>query len=166
LQNHYNYVFDNITNTYNFVTRNSILYRVAFVVDETFSAISGETIPNMFQLVVEKATETLESYDAKVSKTIEDIVEKFFQTVENSLIYICSDDDKKSKLRHDIFDRWYKNSPYHHAIIKLDNIISFNLGDQETQKLYTSMMFHRDNSNSKKIIHIYTQISSALLDEK
>jgi len=28
----------------NFVTRNSILYRVAFVVDETFSAISGETI--------------------------------------------------------------------------------------------------------------------------
>lgn len=48
----------------------------------------------MFQLVVEKATETIESYDAKVSKTIEDIVEKFFQTVENSLIYICSDDDK------------------------------------------------------------------------
>lgn len=74
MQNHYNYVFDDITNTYNFTTKNSILYRVAFIVDETFSTISGEEISNIFQLVIEKATDEVESYDAKVSKTIEDII--------------------------------------------------------------------------------------------
>ncbi len=78
LRNHYNYTFDNITNTYNFTTKNNILYRVAFVVDETFSVISNEEIPNIFQLVIDKANDELEPYDVKVSRTIENIVERFF----------------------------------------------------------------------------------------
>lgn len=106
MQNHYNYTFDNITNTYNFSTKNEILYRVAFIVDETFSTISGEEIPNIFQIVIEKATDEVEPYDSKVSKTIEDIIERFFQKVENSLIYVCSDDNEKAIQRHKIFDRW------------------------------------------------------------
>lgn len=78
MRNHYNYTFDNITNTYNFTTKNNILYRVAFVVDETFSVISNEEIPNIFQLVIDKANDELEPYDVKVSRTIENIVERFF----------------------------------------------------------------------------------------
>lgn len=92
MQNHYNYVFDNITNTYNFVTKNNILYRVAFIVDETFQTISGEDIPNIFQLVVEKANREIEPFDPKVSKTIESLIERFFQKTENSLIYNCSEE--------------------------------------------------------------------------
>lgn len=93
MQNHYNCVFDDITNTYNFITKNNILYRVAFIIDETFSTISGEEIQKIFQLVIEKATDEVESYDSKVSKTIENIIERFFYKVENSLIYICSNDN-------------------------------------------------------------------------
>ncbi len=103
MQNHYNYVFDNITNTYNFTTKNNVLYRVAFIIDETFSTISGQEIPNIFQLVVEKATDEIELYDSKVSKTIEDIIEQFFRRIENSLVYVCSDDDDKARQRHKIF---------------------------------------------------------------
>lgn len=121
--NHYNYVFDNLTNTYNFVTKNNILYRVAFVVDYTFSIISGEDIQNIFQLVIEKASDDLEPFDAKVSKTIEDIIKRFFQNTENSLVYICSDEDNKAEIRHKIFDRWYKNSEYRKTIIKINNIL-------------------------------------------
>ena len=95
MQNHYNYVFDDITNTYNFTTKNNLLYRVAFIFDETFSTISGKEIPNIFQLVIEKATDEVEAYDSKVSKTMENIIERFFHKVENSLIYICSDDMKR-----------------------------------------------------------------------
>jgi hypothetical protein len=69
LQSHYNYTFDTNTNTYNFTTKNAIVYRIAFVVDETFSTISGEDIPNVFQLVIEKATNQREPYDPKVAKT-------------------------------------------------------------------------------------------------
>lgn len=166
MQNHYNYVFDDITNTYNFTTKNNILYRVAFIVDETFSAISGEEIPNIFQLVIEKATDELEPYDAEVAKTIEDLVERFFYRVENSLIYVCSDDNEKAKQRHKIFDRWYRKSEYKDSVMKIDNIIVITIDEQNIQKFYTSFMFHRDNPAYGKMIEIYNQIEEALNRDK
>ncbi len=105
MQNHYNYAFDKITNTYNLTTKNNILYRVAFVVDETFSTISGKEISNVFQIVVDKANDGIEPLDNKVSTPIENIIERFFIRVENSLIYICYDLDKKAKTRNDVFER-------------------------------------------------------------
>lgn len=166
MRNHYNYAFDNITNTYNFTTKNNILYRVAFVVDETFSAVSNEETPNIFQLVIDKASDELEPYDAKVSRTIEDIVERFFHNELNSMIYVCSDEDDKAKTRFKVFDRWYKKSDYKEFIVKIDNIIQFKISQTETQKLYTSFMFHQDNPTRKKLVEIYNQIEKILNEEK
>jgi len=67
LQNRYNYVFDSATDTYHFTTKNNICYRVSFVIDQTFSTLSGQGISGIYQLVVEKATEELEPFDSKVS---------------------------------------------------------------------------------------------------
>lgn len=166
MQSHYNYVFDEITNTYNFVTKNEILYRIAFIIDETFSTISGEEISNIFQLIVEKSNDEIEPYDSKVSKTIEHLIERFFQKIENSLIYICSDDNEKSEKRHEIFNRWYKKSKYKEVIIKIDNIISVKISENEKQKLYTSFMFHKQNSNFEKLLEIYSQLEKVLNEEK
>lgn len=162
MRNHYNYVFDNITNTYNFTTKNNILYRVAFVVDETFSAISNEEIPNVFQLVIDKASDELEPYDAKVSKTIENIVERFFHNVLNSMIYVCSDEDDKAKTRFKVFDRWYQKSEYKAFIVKIDNIIQYRISESERQIMYTSFMFHHDNPTCRKLVEIYNQIEKTL----
>lgn len=162
MQNHYNYVFDDLTNTYNFTTQNGILYRVAFIVDETFPTISKEEIPNIFQLIIEKATDEVESYDAKVSKTIENIIERFFQKAENSLIYICSNDNEKAIQRHKIFDRWYKKSEHKNYVRKIDNIITIEIDAQNIQKLYTSFLFHTNNPSYEKLIHIYYQIEEVL----
>ena len=134
--NHYNYVFDNITKTYNFTTKNSILYRVAFVVDQTFSSISGEEISNIYQIIIEKANEGIEPFDRKVSKTVEHIIELFFLKVENSLIYVCDDADEKARLRHKIFDRWYKKSEHRKSIIKIDNIIQFSSENSFMNKIF------------------------------
>lgn len=166
MRTHYNYAFDNITNTYNFTTKNNILYRVAFVVDETFSAISNEEIPNIFQLIIDKASDELEPYDSKVSKTIEDIVERFFHNVLNSMIYVCSDEDDKAKTRFKVFDRWYKKSEYKSFIIKIDNIIQFKISETETQKMYTSFMFHQNNPTHQKLVEIYNQIEKTLNEDK
>lgn len=166
MQNHYNFVFDDITNTYNFVTKNNILYRVAFIVDETFSTISGEEIPNIFQLIIEKASNNLEPYDAKVSKTIEYIIEQFFHKIENSLIYVYSDDHNKALTRYKVFDRWYKNSKYREVIVKIDDTITIHINKLEVQKIHTSFLFHKQNSNYKRLIEIYEQIEKALNEEK
>lgn len=162
----YNYVFDPLTNTYNFVTNHQILYRVAFVVDETFSAISGTEIPNIFQLVIEKITDGIEPYDANVSKTVETIIDQFFQRAENALIYICSEAGDKARQRHTIFDRWYRKSKAKDVVMKIDNIIEVNADDAGAYRLYTSFLFHKDNPNYSELIAIYNQIEAVLNADK
>ncbi|MBW3466585.1 DUF6169 family protein [Arthrospiribacter ruber] len=162
MQNHYNYVFDNLTSTYNFVTKNKILYRVAFVVDQTFSTISGEEIPNVFQIILEKGNDEFEVYDSKVSKTVASIIENFFQNVENALIYVCSEEKDKAEKRNMIFDRWYKNYKHKDFISKIDKIISIRTSNIEVQQLYTSLIFHKENPNQIRLIEIYDQIENTL----
>lgn len=166
MQNHYNYVFDEITSTYNFTTKNNFLYRIAFIEDATFSSISGEEIPNVFQIIIEKASDEVEPFDAKVSKTIEDIIERFFQKVENSLIYICSDDNEKAIKRNKIFDRWYEKSKHKNVVTKIDNVISITINPDKIYTLYTSFLFHKDNPSYMKLITIYQQIEEVLNREK
>jgi len=125
------------------------LYRVAFVVDETFSAISNEEIPNIFQLVIDKASDELEPYDAKVSRTIEDIVERFFHNVLNSMIYVCADEDDKAMTRFKVFDRWYKKSEYKAFIVKIDNIIQYKISETETKAVHFIYVSSRESNSSK-----------------
>lgn len=162
MRNHYNYSFDNLTNTYNFTTKNKILYRVAFVIDETFSSITNEEINHIFQLIIDKASEEIEPYDAQVSRTIENIVEHFFKNASNSIIYVCSDDNDKAKTRFEVFDRWYKKSNYKDFIVKIDNVIELKTNENDTQKFYTSFMLHVKNPNRQKLIDIYNLIEKSL----
>ncbi len=167
MQNHYNYTFNSVTETYNFSTKNNIFYKVSFIVDETFSTIYGEEIPNIYQIVIEKIiSTTTEPYDRKVSKTIENIIERFFKKIENSIIYVCSDEDKKAKKRHKVFDRWYQNSQYRDFVQKIDNTIKIKDNGVIITEIYTSFMFHKANPNFEKLIEIYNQIEKVLNDNK
>ncbi|MFT4095163.1 MAG: DUF6169 family protein [Niabella sp.] len=118
----------------------------------------------MYQLVVEKANDGTESFDAKVSKTIENIIERFFHNTQNALIYICSDADEKGMLRYKVFDRWYQKSAYKSVIVKVENIITIKLPGS-VQQLYTSFLFHKLNPNYSKLIEIYNSIEEALSDK-
>ena len=162
LQNLYNYVFDKTSNTYSFSTNHNISYRIVFIVDETFSTIANQDIPNVFQIIIEKLTNRLEPLDFKVAKTIEKIIESFFTKVENALIYVCSDDDNRAELRHNIFDRWYANSQYKDSVVKIDNIFVLKSENNKPQKLFTTFMFHKQNSNYHRLIEIYNMIERVL----
>ncbi len=162
MQSHYSYDFDSNANTYNFTTKNIIHYRVAFIVDDTFSAVSGQEISNVFQLIVEKVSDEIEPLDAKVVKTIEYIIDRFFQYVENALIYICSEEGDRARLRHEIFERWYKKSEYRIFVVKIDNVFEINTGLSKNQKLFTSFLFHKQNSNYEQLIETYNKIEDVL----
>lgn len=164
--NRYNFNFNEKSNTYNFTTKNAIQYSIAFVVDETFSTISGEEITGIYQLVIEKISDEIEPFDAKVSKTIEKIIEQFFENEQNSLIYVCSEDNRKAKTRQNTFNRWYNNSRCKNKIKKIDNVIHFEVNDSDLQKVYTSFLFHINNTNQVKLIEIYAQIERILNEGK
>ena len=115
----------------------------------------------MFQLVVEKANEGIEPFDSMVSKTIENIVEKFFENESNSLIFICSEYDKKERIRNDVFNRWYNQSVNKERILKIDNIMEIINGN-EKHKFYTSFLIHKDHPEYKRLIGIFNQIEKVL----
>lgn len=161
MQNHYNYAFDGITNTYNFPTKNGILYRVAFVEDHTLSEISGKEILNVFQFVIEKIGDEKEGFDAKISETIKHIIGKFFEQSQYSIIYVCSNDENKAEQRFKVFSRWYEHSGFKNTIIKIDNVIEI-VSTNENMKIFTSLLFHVENKNTKAILEIYNAIGDVL----
>jgi hypothetical protein len=166
LPNLYNYAYDNISKTYNFTTKFGIIYRIAFIEDDTFSSISGGTIQNIFQLVIDKATDEKEPLDNLVSATVTEIVYKFFSGKKNSLIFFCSDDDGKGLLRFKVFDRWYKNSKYNTIVIKKDNVISIQSDKSAIVTLHTSFLYHKENQDKELLMAIYESIEQVLNQDK
>jgi len=166
LQDHYNYVFDDINSTYQFTTKNNISYRVAFVKDEAFSMISSREIDDVFQLVVDKTIDLKEPLDLLVSKTIEHIISSFFRNTSNSLIYVCSGESDTALKRHKVFDRWYSRSLNKKNIVKFDTVIRIEnlvIGNYE---VYTSYLIHRENNNYNDLSKLFFQLEDVLNSTK
>ncbi len=166
MQSHYNFTYNKATNSYSFITKNKIIYNLAFVTDETFSTIANKQIKNIYQIVIEKITPKVEPFDNKVSHTIKYITEQFFAKVENCLIYVCYDLDNKARIRYEVFDRWFVNTNPKHKIIKLNKIISIQTSKTEIQKLYTAFLFHKDNPDFNILIDIFNKIELVLNNDK
>lgn len=163
----YNYTFNSDSGYYTFFTKRQIEYRVAFYEDFTLaSCISGNIeLGNIYQITIDKISSNPAPFDLLVSETIKNIIYAFFESIQNALIYICDDNDKKALQRFSAFDRWYIKSNMTHYIKKLNNIIEFESGDQNI-KLYTSLMFHKDNVNIKNIEEAFNSIKNTLNGEK
>ena len=164
MPNPYNYSFDDSSETYQFTTKNKIVYRVAFVEDHTLHSISPTEFQfgNIYQIVVEKITDEIEPLDPQVSKTIGLIIHDFFLNLENALIYVCSDDKGKEAQRFSSFNRWYDKSSHKSIITKVDNIVTLEDGEV----IYTSLLCHNKNPNIDKILNAFKRIEEVLSSEK
>jgi len=165
LQNRYDYFFDEETLTYNFITKNGITYRVAFVADESLSLVAEAVFDNIYQIVIEKASDSLEPLDNLVSKTVNAIIVRFFENVQHALLYVCSDSEHKAEIRYKAFDRWYRNSDYREYIVKVDNPVSYVI-DGHPYTLYTSLLYHRDHPSIRSILDVYSELEAILNAEK
>lgn len=160
----YNYYFDEDSQFFNLSTKNAIEYLIAFIQDETFSAVSGFEISNIFQIVIEKVNDEIERFDAKVSATIQAIITAFFINSQNAMIYVCDDKHKKGIKRFNTFNRWYKNSGLKTSIVKKDNIITCFSNDQNFI-IYSSLLYHHDNQNKETVLEVFNTIQE-ILNEK
>ncbi len=159
----YNYFFNEVSRSYNFITKNNIEYKIVFIVDETLDIVSEIHIENIYQIVIEKITDGIEPLDVSVSKTIQDIVTAFFKNIENALIYVCSQDDEKAETRFNVFNRWYKKSVIE-SVTKVDNIINCE-SKGSIYTIYTSLLYQNNNPNIKYILEAYQKIEEVLNDK-
>lgn len=160
----YNYYFNEDSQFFYFSPKNAIEYRIAFIQDETFTAVSGFEINTIFQIVIEKVSDETEKFDPNVSHTIKAIIATFFINSQNAMIYICDNKDKKAIKRFNTFNRWYKNSGLTHNIEKKDNIITYFSNDQYFI-IYSSLLYHHDNQNKETILDVFNTIQE-ILNEK
>lgn len=164
MPNPYNYQFDEIAQSYVFTTNNGVTYKIAFILDYTFSAVSNIDIDDVYQLIIEKTTEIKEPLDRNVSSTICAILSVFFENSRNTILYICDDDDEKAEVRFRKFNIWYTESKLTNTVIKVDNIIiSENVAG--SAKIYSSLLYHIENTNKETILDIYHSIEQ-ILNEK
>ncbi|MBP1222477.1 DUF6169 family protein [Flavobacterium sp. 1355] len=164
MPNPYNYSFNDSTQSYHFLTKNNIDYRVAFIDDQTFSAVSGIEMQNIYQIIIEKVEDKREKFDSQVSSTIQSIVLSFFKNSQNAMIYICDDKDDKGKKRFNAFERWYKNCESNGFINKINNVIVCYT-EEKHWTLYTSLLYHEDNSNKDTIVEVYHTLQEILNDK-
>ncbi|MCD8417060.1 hypothetical protein J2Q11_01340 [Tenacibaculum finnmarkense genomovar finnmarkense] len=161
----YRYSFEDTSGTYQFTTKNNIIYSVAFIEDSTLNSVSSTSIEfeNMYQIIIEKLTEELESFDSQVFLTIDLIISDFFKSIQNALIYICSDDKGKDSKRFNAFNRWYEKSKHKGYITKIDNVIKF---EETASLIYTSLLYHNDNPNINSILYTFNEIEEVINPEK
>ncbi|WPO80283.1 DUF6169 family protein [Flavobacterium sp. KACC 22761] len=163
----YNYTFNSDSGYYTFLTKRQIEYRVAFYEDFTLATCIGDGLElgNIYQITIDRISTEPAPFDLFVSETIKNIITTFFENTQDALIYICDDNDKKAFQRFATFERWYNKSNMTNYIIKLNNIIEFDSGS-EIIKLYTSLMYHKENANLKNIEEAFNNISNTLNGEK
>ena len=160
----YNYQFDEIAQSYVFTTDNGIEYKIAFILDYTFSAVSNIEIDDVYQLIIEKTTEVKEPLDRNVSATICEILSAFFENERNTILYICDDGDERAEVRFRKFNIWYSESELTGTVTKVDNVIvSENIAG--SAKIYSSLLYHNENTNKEAILDIYNSIEQILSDE-
>ncbi len=166
LPSHYNYSFDQATNSYIFITKKNIIYRVAFIVDETLNTITdSKQFDGVYQIIIEKVTEEIDAFDARVAKTIDHLISDFFSIEINALIYVCTDTDDKGIVRFKVFDRWYRQSTTRTQIGKIDTVISYSLHGK-TEEIHSSLLYHHANPRKGKFVKAYQKIKEMLDEEK
>jgi len=79
-------------------------------------------------------------YDERVTDTILCIIDTFFSTKENVLLYTCESLDDGGELRYRLFNQWYFKSGKKEEFEKLDYDASF-----EDTKIFTTMIFARNH---------------------
>ena len=133
---------------------------------KTFNSIvSTEKYNDIYQIVIEKVSKKIEPFDSIVSKTISEIINRFFINNNLSILYVCSDKDQKEIKRFNAFQRWYAQSETKDYILKIDNVLSFEYQNIK-QIILTSFLLHKDNPIKDELIEIYSQIEKSINSEK
>lgn len=85
--------------------------------------------------------------DIDTQYAIREIVKHFFEDTQRTIIYLCTFEDKKEIKRFKKFNRWLENDDFNVNLVKLDGVIG--------EIYFTSIIYHKNNKLSKKILEIF-----------
>lgn len=126
---------------FNFESDFGVLYRVSFRIEQTIWQDGA------YEFSIINQNHKASPNDRKLRETIFCIIEEFFTSNPEILLYQCETGDNRQAMRERLFLRWFKE--YEHSdkyYIKVSEIIAEEVAN------YTAMIVQKDNPNLEAII--------------
>lgn len=130
-----------------FITDSGVVYMVGFILETNMN------IPDAYQLFITPKGRTKNvGTDAKIGKTITEIVKSFFRNDSNILVYICDTSDRMQAARHRKFKIWF----HQYAGTENFEFISETMEVAEDE-YFAAMIIKKSNRNLQQTIHSFHQ---------
>ena len=132
--------------SYGFKTAYGVQYRIGFIDDQTIWQHGAYE----FGIVNENGRPS--PNDRKIRETIYAVIEEFFESNPEILLYQCETGDHRQAMRDRLFLHWFKE--YEHRgkfIIKVSKIIAEDVDN------YAAVIVRRSNPHLEQIIYDFEQ---------
>lgn len=106
----------------------------------------------VYQLVVINANNKKSPRDHKVRDTLVAIIEDFFDSNNETLLYICETGDDRQSMRSRLFGYWFA----HYKQRLLFTFVSASLVDEEGVVNYATIILRNDNPRFTEIVGEFT----------
>lgn len=147
----YRVMFVGSGNGYSFVTDSGVLYAVSFVPDDMIRSADS------YQFIIGNVNGKKSPRDNKLKVTILAIIEEFFATNQDALLYICETSDGKQKMRNRLFDYWFQACEQKGKYTMLStNFV------EDGEENYAAVIIKNDNPDMPKVMAEFSEAISQL----
>lgn len=144
-----------INNDLDFFTDTNTHYRISFTQE---AAIGG---CDTYQFIIRKVESIPTSHDPKVEATILTIIDEFFRSNLNVLLYICDTSDNREEARNRLFLTWFeRNAEPERFTIRTAN------AEVEGEGFYAAIIVENRNPKLKEITEEFEQTAQMLREDK
>ena len=131
---------------FNFETDFGVLYRISFRIEQTIWEDGA------YEFSIINQNKKSSPNDKKVRDTIFGIIEEFFNSNPEILLYQCETGDNRQAMRDRLFLRWFNEYELSDKyFIKVSEIIAEKVAN------YTAVIVQKDNPNLEKIIQDFDE---------
>lgn len=136
-----------------FRSRHDILYAIEF--DEE------HYIENAYWFNLYNRSHRNSPGDSDVRDTVISVIEEFFRTEPNVMLYMCETGDERQSMRARLFTRWFNNSAISHRYV----IQTAILKDEEVEN-YIAMIVEKSNPHCSTAIRTFEEQIRLFKDNK
>lgn len=139
------------TNYYYFKTEHGVLYKVGFMDDDTIWEKGA------YQFIIANENNVQSPNDPKVRETVFCVIEAFFRSNPEILLYLCETGDGKQAMRNRLFVRWF-NKYANHQQYYLDTVEITAEGVDN----FAAIIVQRNNPQFEQIINEFNEVVAEL----
>lgn len=137
-----------------FSTKEGLLYLVGFAPDYSFAD------QGVYQFYLVEKNHQHGRHDADIMKTAIAVIEEFFKTAPNVMLYVCDTSDNLHAVRNRLFIYWFKSYPHNSQyILTTEDVVI------DKNKYYAGLMLSKSHPQLGEVIQNFHKFVQSLPDK-